>query len=287
MNLSTTSIAKKLNIEAAEVFSALKNADWMKHKDNKWELTETGKSKGGVIYKDYIVWPVALSDEIKKLVVEENKDLLTVSKIAEQFRVNPQKLNLIFSELGWIEKDIRGWQITRLGKSIGGKQRDHAESGKQYVVWPKSILENKTLQETLSSEKVGGEDGKQQEVSAPKGFREKFPAEFRSLDGHFVRSRAELLIDNYLYTHQIVHAYERKIPITEELYCDFYIPLGKKVYIEYWGKEGDEKYEKRKDEKIEIYKKNELNLIELQASDINNLDDILPGKLLKYEIKEI
>jgi S-adenosylmethionine/arginine decarboxylase-like enzyme len=75
------------------------------------------------------------------------------------------------------------------------------------------------------------------------------------------------------------------VPIEEELYCDFYIPLGKKVYIEFWGKTDDEQYDKRMIKKIEIYKKHQLNLIELGDADILNLDDILPGKLLKYEIK--
>jgi hypothetical protein len=48
-----------------------------------------------------------------------------------------------------------------------------------------------------------------------------------------VRSRAEVLIDNWLYMQGIVHAYERRLPIEEECYCDFYLPKG--VYIEFWA----------------------------------------------------
>ena len=48
-------------------------------------------------------------------------------------------------------------------------------------------------------------------------------------------------IDNTLYEYWLVHAYERKLPVEEDVYCDFYIPTGK-VYIEYWGYENDEKY---------------------------------------------
>jgi len=65
------------------------------------------------------------------------------------------------------------------------------------------------------------------------------------------------------------------------------IPIGKKVYIEYLGLEGEAKYDKRSEIKRELYTKNAFNLIELHPNDINNLDDILPGKLLKYEIKGI
>jgi hypothetical protein len=57
------------------------------------------------------------------------------------------------------------------------------------------------------------------------------------------------------------------------------------VYIEYWGLENDEKYLARKKQKQEIYKKNELALIELSDEDIQNLDDILPRKLLQFKIK--
>ncbi|MBK8822152.1 MAG: hypothetical protein IPN58_05960 [Anaerolineales bacterium] len=63
-------------------------------------------------------------------------------------------------------------------------------------------------------------------------FREKFTPTHRATDGHWVRSKAEMLIDNWLYMSGVVHGYERQLPVEEELYCDFYIPEGK-VYIEY------------------------------------------------------
>ena len=82
----------------------------------------------------------------------------------------------------------------------------------------------------------------------------------------------------------LAHAYERRLPIEEEVYCDFYLPVGK-VYIEYWGFENDPKYIERKKIKQEIYKKYEFNLIELNDPDIQNLDDVLPKKLLQFGIQ--
>lgn len=116
------------------------------------------------------------------------------------------------------------------------------------------------------------------------GFRAKFPATFRTDDGHMVRSRAEVIIDNALYNYRLVHAYEKKLPIEEDLYSDFYLP-SENVYIEYWGMEDDEKYSERKKIKIEIYKKYGFKLIELNDTDLTNLDDYLPKKLLKYNVK--
>ena len=93
-----------------------------------------------------------------------------------------------------------------------------------------------------------------------------------------------MLVDNWLYTQEIVHAYERKLPIDEEAYCDFYIPSGKKVYIECWGMENDPKYAARKKVKIELYRKYGYNLIELTDEHIRNLDDYLPKMLLKFDV---
>ena len=112
-------------------------------------------------------------------------------------------------------------------------------------------------------------------------FRSKFPAEIRCEDGHKVRSKAEKIIDDWLYHKGIVHAYERRVPIEEEVYCDFFIPIGQKVWIEFWGLE-EQKYLKRKELKKNFYKKHSKNLIELSDKDIENLDDIMPVKLRPF-----
>ena len=112
-------------------------------------------------------------------------------------------------------------------------------------------------------------------------FRKKFPANFRTEDGHIVRSKAEQIIDNWLYHKGIVHAYERRVPIEEEVYCDFFIPIGQKVWIEFWGSE-EQKYLKRKETKKRFYEKNQKKLIELTDKDIENLDDVMPIKLRPF-----
>lgn len=114
-------------------------------------------------------------------------------------------------------------------------------------------------------------------------FRKKYPNKIRTKDGHFVRSLGELTIDDWLFDNNIVHGYERRLPIEgENRYCDFYLKdKDKYVYMEYWGLE-DEEYLKKKQGKIEIYKKNNLPLVELERRDLDNLDEILTKKLLKY-----
>ena len=111
-------------------------------------------------------------------------------------------------------------------------------------------------------------------------FRNKFVATIITNDGHRVRSRAEKIIDDWLYQQKILHAYERKAPITEDLYCDFYLPEWK-VWIEYWGSD-EVLYIKRKETKKNLYKKYGYKLIELNDSDIEKIDDIMPAKLRSF-----
>lgn len=223
---------------------------------------------------------------------EVSSKLITATTMSSHFNISKLRINPILSELGMVQKGVKGWTVTKLGLSLGGKQFEHAQTGIPYVCWDEGILSNKRLLETIqsihnqSTEEVqeDHEEVKQQGVNTVVGFRDKFEAKLRTADGHYVRSRAEMLIDNWLYMSEIVHAYERKLPIEEEVYCDFYLPVGK-VYIEYWGLENDERYNERKKVKIDTYNKYGFNLIEIEDSDIQNLDDILPRKLLKFGIQ--
>lgn len=299
--LSTTSLANELDISANELFSKLKSLGWIDRKNDKWLLTELGKQKGGQTrnnskYGEYIVWPENISLDSNNHSKDKSK-LINATTIGKQFNVSSQRLNLILSELGWIEKDIAGWEVTKLGKTLGGRQLEHETSGGTYVLWPESILSNKNLTNVFSdtaliveqpknnqSEKENIQTATQIAKPNSDNFREKFPATFRTKDGHMVRSRAEVIIDNALYDYKLAHAYERKLPIEEDLYSDFFIP-SENVYIEYWGMENDPKYLDRKKVKLGIYKKYDFKLIELTDEDISNLDDHLPKKLLKFGIK--
>ncbi len=208
---------------------------------------------------------------------------LSATAIGEKMNLNNRRTNLVFSELGWITKDRKGWILTPQGKALGAVNKSHHQTGVPYVLWTESILNNKALQSTIKS-LIGETDEPALKTEKESGgFREKFTPTHRATDGHWVRSRAEMLIDNWLYMSGIAHAYERQLPVEEDLFCDFYIPEGK-VYIEFWGMEKDPKYAARKKEKLEIYQKYGFNLIELNDEHIKNLDDHLPKVLLRHNI---
>lgn len=295
--ISTTALAKTLNLPVKELFAELMALGHIEKDGEAWILTKKGEKAGGAYkespqYGKYIVWPEDINLNLPKA-VEDNlpQNLLTATAIGQVFELSANKINFILSELGWVNKGLKGWLVTEQGKKQGGIQAEDRKSGIPYVRWPDSIIESKSLIETISQVKGTGDtqavqvnDSTPDSQTESMGFRDKFEAKHRSADGHFVRSKAEMLIDNWLYMAEIVHAYERKLPIEEDVYSDFYIPTGK-VYIEYWGYESDEKYIARKAKKIEIYNKYGFNLIELQDKDVQNIDDVLPRLLLKYGVQ--
>lgn len=286
--LSTTALAKQQNALPKELFAKLVESGLMKKEDDAWVLTDSGKQKGGTYkeskqYGRYIVWPENLDISDKKPTTKPSNNTLTATAIGKHFNLSANRTNYIISELGWSKKGLKGWLVTEQGKKQGGSQQEDRRTGIPYIRWTESILSSKILTDTISHVKGTNESTSTQGHNKD-GFRGKFEAKHRATDGHFVRSKAEMLVDNWLYMAEIVHAYERRLPIEESVYSDFYIPTGK-VYIEYWGYENNSKYLARKKKKIEIYKKYGFNLIELNDDDVQNLDDILPRLLLKFGVK--
>jgi len=295
--ISTTALAKKHGMHQKALFSQLEHAGLINRQDGVWTLTQAGEARGGTYMQSkdfgkYVGWPEDLDLEIlyasapTPVSSPTSGTLLTATAVGNHFGLSANKCNYILSELGWVKKSLRGWVITDPGERMGGRQSEDHRSGIPYVRWPESILSAKALLDTIAEVKGTSAAPPAVGISADKAddFRDRFPATHRAADGHFVRSRAEMLIDNWLYMAEIVHAYERKLPIEEDVYCDFYIPTGK-VYIEFWGLENEPKYQARKAQKKAIYEKYGFNLIELGDADVQNLDDILPRHLLKYGVQ--
>ncbi|MEJ1296459.1 MAG: glycerol kinase [Candidatus Sedimenticola sp. (ex Thyasira tokunagai)] len=286
--ISTTKLSKQLAIPTKHLFGRLVDLGYVKRENDTWVLLQVGINAGGKYQESkklgkYIVWPESI-----KLEKATAQGMLSATNLGGKFDLSARRINQILSEHGWIKKHLKGWLVTPLGQSVGGEQREDNKSGIPFVLWPSTVVENVSLKNTIKELKGDSKEAKEFPVDAPSankasGFRDKFKPKLRTADGHFVRSRAEMLIDNWLYTSEIVHAYERRLPIEEEVYCDFYLPIGK-VYIEFWGMESDPKYLARKNEKVAIYQQYGFSLIELNDKDISNLDDVLPRMLLKHGI---
>lgn len=301
--ISTSSIAKNLGMQVGGVFAQLQQMGLVQKAGDKWELTEAGKQRGGKYlsspkYGTWIAWPRDVikvetgnaDGEAKPLADVAKEQHLSATALGRTFGLPATRMNHVLSELGWIQKSLKGWKVTPQGTAVGGVQREDTRSGIPFVAWPATITTNGSLKSTMDDilGKSSRQEPEPQDAAAtePKdvGFRDRFPAKFRATDGHFVRSRSEMLVDNWLYMAEIVHAYERKLPVEEDVYCDFYLPAGK-LYIEFWGLEDDPKYAERMRAKKAVYAKYGFSLIDLNDEDVHNLDDVLPAKLLKFGVQ--
>ena len=129
-----------------------------------------------------------------------------------------------------------------------------------------------------------------------------------TLNGERVKSPAEAVIANFLFTHHIPYVYEKWFkscyPDAYPMKPDFYVPLGdgtdpkNAVWIEHWGivydsrgnervryldEKGEKKYIEDKKNKLAEYGKYDVKLIELFLSDFK--DDTLIDKL-KEKLEE-
>jgi hypothetical protein len=293
--LSTSNLAKELKITTKAMFQLLIDSGLITRNGENWDLTKIGSSKGGIYRQHpqhgrYIVWPSSIVSEIDNSLDSQGQKLITATSIGDRYEISATRINSILSELGWIKRDtpINGWLLTDFGEKVGGVQSTFKNTGVPYVRWPETILDNKTLITSIHEAKgevttIPPEQIKSNEVDSVDIRNNYQKPEFRTQDGHCVRSKAELIIDNWLYVSKIVHAYEKKVPnIPEDILCDFYIPTGK-VFIEYWGLD-DEKYLARRKRKTDIYKKNNINLIGLTDKEVSNLDDTLAAKLRQFHV---
>ena len=126
-------------------------------------------------------------------------------------------------------------------------------------------------------------------------YRRVYPMNIRCKDGHYVRSKAEKLIDDYLFDNQIIHVYEKKVineDNDETYYPDFYLPYAgrligqtKGIYIEFFGLEDNKKYLATEKKKIAYYKSMDYDVIEVRERNIDNIEDFLEEQIRKINKK--
>ena len=125
---------------------------------------------------------------------------------------------------------------------------------------------------------------------------ESYEGVYKCKDGHIVKSKSEREIDNYLFDHNIPHAYEKVVSIDgdskHDLHPDFCLPnylgKGKDVYIEHWGFNSDNRdYYKSKKYKIAKYKELGLTIISTNEADMNDPEAALNRKLNNFEYGKI
>lgn len=110
------------------------------------------------------------------------------------------------------------------------------------------------------------------------------PGPIRTKDGHWVRSKSERDIANFLFDNRIAYQYERPVTIGGvEIRPDFYLPdVGAGIYLEHFGILYDSRYRQLAESKLALYKHANLSVIVTDEKDALDMDAALRRKLGRY-----
>ena len=231
------------------LFAKLQEVNYILRESDKWVLTAKGKLAGGRIKTsaklgDYIEWPENF--DLALLPVHQSPDvpieLVSSTKIGNELGISANKLNFLFSELGWVGKSLKGWVATDQGLKQGAVQSEDSRSGIPFVKWPEAIVKSKHLISSvndITGSNIQPLTNSHDLLPKPMSIeiRDKVDALHKATDGHFVRSKAEMLIDNWRYMAEIPHAYEHQLPFEENVNFDLVIQTGH-IYTEKLGNGG-------------------------------------------------
>ncbi|MET0357208.1 MAG: 4-alpha-glucanotransferase [Cellvibrio sp.] len=271
-HISTTALARQLNKESKELFILLAQGGWMVKVDNHWQLTEKGKFEGGIYinhpkYGEYIAWPESVQDHPLLRLLPEAP--LSATHIGNKVDVPARVINLLLAERGWIKKHIRGWLLSSRGKALGGEQHFSEQTGIPYSTWPETLLENPVFLESISQ--ITGA-----------AFQPNSQSSAKSLSGHDISSRIELIVENWLYLAGLNHSRRYVLQEgNENIMTDFFLPE-QQVCIDIWGAKDNAAALAEKLTKQDFYKKYAYEFIELHDETIAQVDEILAKQLLHF-----
>jgi len=289
--LSTTALAKKLDIPVQQLFATLRDYGWIKRSGDGWALLPKGEFEGGSYqrsrrYGRYIVWPQTLDHHPLLSAIESNQRITAASMRRYYPRLHARQINRALAEIGLQHHSILGWELTELGRSLGGQQEESEASGAFYVTWPHGIIDNPVIHRELTRQ---SDQIPTAEPSDPSAEPDLFanPGEAIScdgIDGHRLQTPLQMRVCNWLYLAQLAHAYRRALPTEEEVLADFYVPDGN-VYIDCWESDISASEISSRLRKRELYRELGLNSLEVNAIDVERLDEVLGRGLLSFGIR--
>ena len=289
---STTALARQLGLSAKIVFNFLSERGWIERVGENWRLTGKGEFEGGEYirskkYGEYIGWPANLADH--SIFAELLEIPVSVTTLGGQYGIASHRLNALLAELGWQKRFHKGWTITPRGETLGGVEREDSESGVPYTVWPRDITDNPTLALALQQIAVHAQETTEPQDPQPTdpGSQQSFDLQPKTSttcrDGHQALNIEDLMVDNWLYLMNVVHAYRWPLADASLGCCDFYLPAAH-LHLECWHAQETAASMREKLARIDYYRENDLAVLELNADQLENLDAALPKLLLKFGI---
>ncbi|KAA1188210.1 hypothetical protein F0M18_19445 [Pseudohalioglobus sediminis] len=289
--LSTTALARKLDIPAQQLFATLRDYGWIRRSADTWVLLPKGEFEGGSYqqsrrYGRYIVWPQSLDHHPLLAAIESNQRITAASMRRYYPRLHARQINRALAELGLQHHSVLGWELTALGRSMGGQQEESEASGAFYVTWPHEIVDNPVVHRELTrqSDQIPTPEPADANAEPDLFANADTKISCEGIDGHVLATPLQMRVCNWLYLAQLAHAYRRLLPIEEQVHADFYLPAGN-VYIDCWQEDASAAELRANLHKREIYREMRLHSLEVKEADAENLDEILGRGLLTFGIR--
>lgn len=288
--LSTSALAKALEVPSSQLFVTLKDYGWIKKLEDVWTLTTKGEFEGGEYvhskrYGRYIVWPFELTEHPLLQALEDNRHI-TATSLGKVVGLNAREVNRIMAELGWLKHGFQGWELTIHGEQCGGIQLENESSGTFYVVWPQLIKQNSLFSDALSAAENLFSPKKEVDNSLADDLfsqQTELPQYVTAIDGHVHESRSRSQICHWLYMAGIVHSCQRRLPVEAEHLTDFYIPTHQ-IYIECWDDESGSGLASRLQRK-ELYSQFDYQVINIEKKHLEQLDEYLTREFRKHGVR--
>ena len=276
---SRSTLAQHLGISLKKLTQILLDAGWLRSDDGQIRLSGKGEFEGGYYrqsqkYGEYIVWPESVLQH--SLFRQSESPLLSATDIARQFQIKARQVNAWLAEQGLIVHHVSGWHLTDFGRWAGGNLQHHERTGAAYVLWQPDLLQ-KLPQLQLELEPLGWGATLEPEVLIE-------PFTIMGLDGQSHACRALKLIGDCLYLAGIAHSCGRGLPRQSELRSQFYLPKCR-VYIELWGLQLSPSDLTQQLARQAYFTEHQHQLISLQLTDMQHLDDYLSKALLNFDVK--
>lgn len=289
--VSTTALAKQLDIPVQQLFATLKDYGWIERHTDTWCLTPKGQFEGGD-YRDskrfgrYIVWPSTLEGHQLLAAIESNQRVTAGAMRRYYPRLDARQINRALAELGLQQHSILGWELTAFGKTLGGQQEESENSGAFYVTWPHEVIDHPVIHRELSkqSDQIHGQPRTLPDEPDLFGNQKSAPSGCVGIDGHQLLSGLQMRVCDWLYLAQLPHAYQRALPVEELLQADFYLPMGN-IYIDCWEADVSAQQLSMQLRKRELYQQYDLRHIEINPDDVERLDEVLGRGLLGFGIR--
>ena len=249
--LSATQISKAINFPSKEVNDALVNSGFSEKTEGGYKLIKKMMGKD-MLYegtKPYILW--------KDGILKNEKFLINLEKVLKKPTTNKSTSDAA---------KISNKKVTSTNKKFTDEEKKYFDID-SWIWYKRFYIKLGELQK----------EGNQAAIDK---HMQNEPQLFQATSGHWVRSKAELLMANYMQQLGMVFSYELRVTdLLDNVLSDFYVEFKyedddrrtvlKRVYIELWGFENNPKYSKRKEIKQGLYGKTNHILVEFDDKTVS------------------